>query len=49
MSWPRTAHSRDLPLAIRERVLGPDHPDTVATRHALAELAAEADAPATDG
>jgi hypothetical protein len=36
-------------LAIRERVLGPDHPDTVATRHALAELAAEADAPATDG
>jgi hypothetical protein len=25
-------------LAIRERVLGPDHPDTVATRRALAEL-----------
>jgi Tetratricopeptide repeat len=25
-------------LAIRERVLGSDHPDTVATRRALAEL-----------
>jgi hypothetical protein len=30
-------------LAIRERVLGPDHPDTVATRRALAELAAGGD------
>jgi hypothetical protein len=28
-------------LAIRRRALGPDHPDTVATRRALAELAAE--------
>jgi len=28
-------------LAIRERVLGPDHADTVATRRALTELAAE--------
>ena len=28
-------------LAIRDRVLGPDHPDTVATRRALAELVAE--------
>jgi hypothetical protein len=28
-------------LAIRERVLGPDHPDTVATRRAVEELAAE--------
>jgi hypothetical protein len=36
-------------LAIRERVLGPDHPDTVATRRALAELAAEADGPAAGG
>src|SRR5207253_731311 len=26
-------------LAIRERVLGPDHPDTAATRRALEELA----------
>jgi hypothetical protein len=33
-------------LAIRERVLGPDHPDTVATRRALAELAGEGDGPA---
>jgi tetratricopeptide (TPR) repeat protein/DNA-binding XRE family transcriptional regulator len=33
-------------LAIRERVLGSDHPDTVATRRALAELAAEGDGPA---
>jgi hypothetical protein len=32
-------------LAIREHVLGPDHPDTVATRRALAELAAEGDRP----
>jgi Tetratricopeptide repeat len=32
-------------LAIRERVLGPDHPDTVTTRRALAELAAEDDGP----
>jgi tetratricopeptide (TPR) repeat protein/transcriptional regulator with XRE-family HTH domain len=30
-------------LAIRERVLGPDHPDTVETKRALAELAAEGD------
>ena len=29
-------------LDILVRVLGPDHPDTVATRRALAELAAEA-------
>jgi Tetratricopeptide repeat len=36
-------------LAIRERVLGPDHPDTVATRRALAELAAEGDGAGTDG
>ena len=36
-------------LAIRERVLGPDHPDTVATRSALAELAAEGDGPAAGG
>ena len=36
-------------LAIRERVYGPDHPDTVATRRALAELAAEGDGAATDG
>jgi hypothetical protein len=34
-------------LAIRERVLGPDHPDTVATRRALAELAVEGGATAT--
>jgi len=33
-------------LAIRERVLGLDHPDTVATRTALAELAAEGGGPA---
>jgi hypothetical protein len=32
-------------LAIRERFLGPDHPDTVATRRALAELAAEGGGP----
>jgi hypothetical protein len=25
-------------LAIRERVLGPDHPDTVATRRSLEEM-----------
>ena len=30
-------------LAIRERALGPDHPDTVSTRRALAEMAAEGD------
>jgi hypothetical protein len=28
-------------LAIRERILGPDHPDTVATRRALEELAGD--------
>jgi len=32
-------------LAIRERVLGQNHPDTVATRRALAELAEEEDGP----
>ena len=36
-------------LAIRERVLGPDHPDTVATRRALAELAGEGDGAVTGG
>ncbi len=36
-------------LATRERVLRPDFPYTVATRHALAELAAEADGPAAGG
>jgi tetratricopeptide (TPR) repeat protein len=36
-------------LAIRERVLGPDHPDTVATRRALAELAAEGGGPGARG
>jgi hypothetical protein len=36
-------------LAIRERVLGSDHPDTVATRRALAELAVEGDEPTTGG
>ena len=36
-------------LAIRERVLGPHHPDTVATRRALEELGAEAGGPAADG
>ena len=35
-------------LAIRERVLGPDHPDTVATRRALEELAGAGDALGTD-
>jgi hypothetical protein len=29
-------------LAIRDRILGHNHPDTVATRRALAELAAGA-------
>jgi hypothetical protein len=36
-------------LAIRERVLGPDHPDTVATRRAFAEITAEGDWPAAGG
>jgi hypothetical protein len=36
-------------LAIRERVLGPDHPDTVATRRALEELAAEGDGAGAEG
>jgi hypothetical protein len=36
-------------LAIRERVLGPDHPDTVATRRALVELTAEDGGPAAGG
>jgi len=36
-------------LAIRERVLGADHPDTVATRRALADLEAEGDGPAAAG
>jgi hypothetical protein len=36
-------------LAIRERVLGPDHPDTAATRRALEELAAEGDGAGAEG
>jgi Tetratricopeptide repeat len=36
-------------LAIRKRVLGPNHPDTVATRRDLEELAAEGDGPAARG
>jgi hypothetical protein len=36
-------------LAIRERVLGPDHPDTIATRRALAELDAPGGGPPADG
>jgi hypothetical protein len=36
-------------LAIRERVLGSDHTDTVATRRALAKLAAAGGGPAVDG
>jgi Tetratricopeptide repeat len=36
-------------LDIRERVLGPEHPDTVATRRALQELAAEGDGAGPDG
>jgi hypothetical protein len=36
-------------LVICERVLSPDHPDTVATGRALEELAAEADGSAADG
>ena len=38
---PAARHLFERALAIRERVLGQNHPDTVATRRALAELAAE--------
>jgi hypothetical protein len=37
------------PIAIRERVLGHNHPDTVATRRALAELAGEEGGPPAGG
>jgi hypothetical protein len=36
-------------LTIYERVLGPDHPDTVATRRALEEMAAETNGSAAGG
>ena len=50
ISWPAAARPLfERALAIRERVLGPDHPDTVATRRALAELAGEGDGPLARG
>ena len=35
-------------VGLREHVLGPDHPDTVTTRRALAELAAEGEGLSAD-
>jgi hypothetical protein len=42
---PPCAHIR----RVRERVLGPDHPDTVATRRAVEELARQGDGAGLEG
>jgi len=44
-AYALAAASFERALAIREGVLGPDHPDTIATRRVLEELGAEDDVP----